>query len=107
MGEPVHLVDQHRVALLGNEQTLARRVVGQPLEAFITVQADTQGELLGILGIQKQSVVTQVDANQALLTLVRDHVTARPDILHRFGITKAGQRHTAQNTSVQRQLDQL
>ncbi|MNS93812.1 hypothetical protein D3C72_1280080 [compost metagenome] len=42
MRKAMHLVNQHRIALLGYEQTLAGRVISQPLKPLVAVQADTQ-----------------------------------------------------------------
>ncbi|MNZ40652.1 hypothetical protein D3C78_581810 [compost metagenome] len=107
MGETMHLVDQHRVALLGHEQALAGRVIGQAFETLVAVQANAQGQLLGILGVEKRRVVVQAHANQALFALVGDHVSVGADVFHRLRVAKPGQRHAPQNAPVQRQLDQL
>ena len=107
MGKAVNLVDQHRVALLGHEQALAGRVVRQPLEPLVAVQANAQGQLLGIAGIEEHRVVVKAHAYQPLLTLVGDHVAVGPDVLHRLWVAKTGQRNSAQDAAVQRQLDQL
>lgn len=103
----MHLVDHHRVPLLGHEQALARRVVGQTLEALVAVQANAQGQLLGVGGIEEQGVIVQAYADQPLLALIGDHVAVGPDVLHRLGVAEAGQRDTAQDTAIQRQLDQF
>ncbi|MNE34350.1 hypothetical protein D3C80_1280700 [compost metagenome] len=42
-----------------------------------------------------------------MLTLVGDHIAVRPNVLHSLRVAEASQRHTAQDTAIQRQLDQL
>ncbi|MNF77310.1 hypothetical protein D3C84_594510 [compost metagenome] len=63
--------------------------------------------MLGILGIEESRVVVEVHTNQALLTLIGDHITAGADVFDRLGIAETGERYPPQYAPVQRQLNQL
>ena len=99
--------DPQRVALLGHEQAPALAVVGQALEALVAIQAQPQGQLLAVGGIQPAGVVVHVHLEQTLGALVADHIDTRTDVLHRLGIAKAGQGHAPQDFPGQGQLDQF
>ncbi|MNI46950.1 hypothetical protein D3C73_1014380 [compost metagenome] len=101
MGKPVNFVDHHRVSLLGHEQAFARRVIGQPLEPLVAVQAYAKAQLLGIVGVQEHRVVPQAHANQPLLALIGNHVTVGPYVFHRLRVAETGQRHPPQDTTVE------
>ncbi|MNP00563.1 hypothetical protein D3C76_923550 [compost metagenome] len=107
MGEAVDLVDTHRIALLGHEQALPGRIVGQSLEALVAGKADAQGQLLGFVGIDGGGVLVQAHLDQALKALVGDDVDALADVLDGLGIAEPHQRDTADQVAVQGQLDEF
>ncbi|KAF1069580.1 MAG: hypothetical protein GAK45_01049 [Pseudomonas citronellolis] len=104
-GEAMHLVDAHRVALLGHEQATAIRIVGQPLETLVAVQTDAQRELFHITGIEVPGIRVQHHAKQPLTALVTEYIDIATDVLDGLGITKAGQVDTPQHLALQRQFD--
>ncbi|MNP25262.1 hypothetical protein D3C76_1180600 [compost metagenome] len=103
----VHFVDQHRVALLGDKQALAYRIVSQAFEPLVAAHVHTEGHLFRVRGVEKAGVMLQMDLDQALLALVRDHVGVGADELDSFRITKTDQRDAPQDPAVERQLDQF
>ncbi|MNE25222.1 hypothetical protein D3C80_1185440 [compost metagenome] len=107
MREAADFVDAHRVALLGDEQPALGGVEGQPLEALVATQADAEGQLLAIGGVNEGGLLVDVDADQPLLPLVADDVATRADVLDRLRIAEAGQGNLAQQATVQGQLDDL
>ncbi|MNR15093.1 hypothetical protein D3C85_1316080 [compost metagenome] len=107
MREALHFVDQHRVALLGDEQPLAYRIVSQPLKTLVAAHVYANGHLLGVCTIEEGGVLLQMNLDQSLLTLIRDHVGVGTDEFHRLRIAEASQRHTPQNLALKGQLDQL
>ena len=106
-GEAVDLVDAQRVALLGHEEALAIRIVGEPLEALVAVTADTKRELLAVGGIQALRALGEADLEQALLALVADHVGIAADVLDGFWIAEAVQGDAAQYRPGEREFDQF
>ena len=105
--EAPHFVNQHGVALLGDKQALAHRIVGQAFKALVARRVDPQRQLLGIAGIQNPGVVIDLDLDQALLTLIGNHIGIFTNKLHRFGITKPDQCDTAQDLAIKGKFDQL
>ncbi|MNC61493.1 hypothetical protein D3C75_1114370 [compost metagenome] len=107
MRKPVHFVDQHRVALLGDKQALAHRIVGQPFKSLVAAHVHAERHLLSVRRIEERGVVLQMNLDQPLLALVGDHVGVGADVLHRLRIAKADQRDAAQDLAVEGKLDQL
>ncbi|MNZ86719.1 hypothetical protein D3C78_1055540 [compost metagenome] len=107
MRKALHFIDQHRVALLGDKQALALGVVGQAFKPLVPGHVNAQGHLLGIGGIEERRAVLQMNLDQALLTLIADHIGVGTDELHRLRVAKPHQRHAAQDFPVEGHLDQL
>ncbi|MNQ73009.1 hypothetical protein D3C85_877280 [compost metagenome] len=105
--EAMNLVDPQRIALLGDEQALADRVVSQTLEALVAAQLDAQRQLLGVGRVDLAGVLVQAHLDQALSSLVGDHIEAATDVFDRLGIAKSDQLDPAQDATVERQLDQF
>ncbi|MNY16531.1 hypothetical protein D3C86_1497990 [compost metagenome] len=66
-----------------------------------------QGDLFGILRVEKGRVLFQVNLDQSLRTLVGDHVSVGTDELHRLRIAEADQRHAPDDPAVQGQFNQF
>jgi hypothetical protein len=57
LGEAVNFIDAQRVALLGDKQALADRIVGQALKTLVAIEPQAQRQLLGLIGMQFVSPV--------------------------------------------------
>ncbi len=89
------LVDTYRIALLGDEQALAGRVVGQAFEALVTVEIDAQRKLLRLLGVDDAGLLVYLDAQQPLPAFIADHVNAFGNVLDGLRIAEADQGNRA------------
>ncbi|KPY85321.1 Unknown protein sequence [Pseudomonas syringae pv. tagetis] len=106
-GKAAHLDDLHRIALAGDKQALAARVIGQTFVAFIATGRQPQRQLLGIGGVQTFGVVIHMNLNQPQLTLITDDVNAGADVFNGLCIAKPHQRNTSQHTTIQAEFDQF
>ena len=108
IGKPVHFIDAHGIALLGDKQALTLEVIGKALEALVlAAHLQAQRHLLPVSGIDRCGAVIDPHLDQPLGPLVSDHEAARRHILHRLGVSEADQLDLPQHLAVERQLDQF
>ncbi|MNN59882.1 hypothetical protein D3C81_1750320 [compost metagenome] len=96
----MHLVDQHRIAFLGDKQTLAHRIIGQPLKPLVAAHVHAEGHLFGICRIEERHARFQVNLDQSLLAFVRDDIGVVADELHGFRIAETDQRNAPQDLAI-------